>query len=307
MSWARRLWLLCVAGLALGGCVGPPINFNALALGAGAPAGPLAVALAPPAELDALRRADVLALRRQAVERHPDLLAAPYRPAWTVFGQMQDGRPWWGIAGQFYYGKGERSIEGPAEEARFILNPYLLVAAELTGLSIWGSGETALVWDSGRISAADLARPDFPFYCPPANLRWQPATRRAEVTYDVTAYLAAVNRWTRRALTLRDATFALFAYNARDMNLNYLWLSPAESHRVRGPAESAGPAALRQYIHTGSSCGVTGGCNNMSPHMPELEDLRIEALPAQAVVRLWRSRPADTSTEADLTWTIHFR
>ncbi len=308
MRSAGRLGLLLAAALALSGCVGLPIGPNALALGAGAPAGPLEIALAPPAELDFLSRAEVLDLRRQAVQQHAALLAAPYRPAPAVFGQAQGGRPWWGVAGQFYYANGARSIEGPSEEARFILNPYLLVAAEMTGLSIWGRGPAPLAWDTGRIGAADLARPDFPFYCPPARLVWRPAERRAEVTYGVSAYLAAVNHWTRRPLTLADASFGLITYNARDLNLRYLYLAPAESRNVIAPAAAAGqPVALRHYLHVGSSCGYAGGCNNMSPHIPELEELRIEALPALATLKLWQRRPAGVAAEADFTWMIQFQ
>jgi hypothetical protein len=144
----------------------PKPNRNALAIGQRARASDLDIAILPPAELDFKSKAEVLESRKAAVLRYPHLISGDYEPSDAVFGQIEDGRPWWGITGHFYLGPGERSIEGPAEEARFLLNPYLLVAVEFDGLFY--------SWDTRRITEGDLRRPDFPFYCEASQLRWSP-------------------------------------------------------------------------------------------------------------------------------------
>lgn len=300
------LWLgvlgLALIALVLGAVwwwIQPAPNRNALALGAAAKVTALDIAMAPPSELDGLTRAQVLELRAQAVSRYPDLLAASYSPSEAVFGQIVDGLPWWGVAGHFFYGSGERSIEGAAEEARFLLNPYLLVAAEFDVLSA--------KWDTARVTALDLRRPDFPFYCEAEGLRWQPGELRAEVTYNLSACIARTAQWTTGPLHLGDAAFSLIAYNARDLNLGNLFVDYAASRNVSKPGAPVSAYAVPHYIHQGGSCGYPGGCNNMSPDTPEISWLEINALPADLVVKLWRRSPPSVEQAADLLFTIHLK
>lgn len=279
---------------------------NRLGIGPQASVDVLDIALQPPMELDNLPSAEILRLRQEAIARYPALLAGRYVPARQVF-QMADGLPWWGIAGQFYYGRGEHSVDGPAEESRFLLNPYLLVGAELSGLSIWSGGQRALAWDRARITAQDLADSDFPFYCPSVGLRWWPHKARAEATYDVSACLVAMNDWTLYSLDVADASFDLVAYNARDLGLGYLYWSSKDSQNLSASNAMQGPIAISQFIHRGSSCGSPGGCNNMSPRVPELCGIQIERLPARAVIWLWHDRPASAEQRADMTFVLVFR
>ncbi len=280
---------------------------NELAIGPEArDAQPVDVALQPPLELDDRSAAAILHLRRQAVGLDPQLVAGEYRPSREVF-RIADGAPWWGMAGQYYYGKGERSVEGPAEESRFILNPYLLVGADFSGLSIWSNGERALAWDKARITERDLATPGFPFTCLPTSLRWWPRQARGEVIYDVSTCLAALNRWTLYPLAVADASFDLVAYNARDLALGYLYASPSDSQNLSMDNAAETPIAIPHYIHRGSSCGFPGGCNNMSPRVPALCGVQIERLPARAVIRLWRTRPASADEPGDMTFVLVFR
>ena len=280
-------------------------NRNRLALGAMAAADTVDIALSPPQEMDGKTRSSILELRREAAALYPDLLAGSYTPSRQVFS-ISDGLPWWGVAGQFYYGKGERSTDGPSEESRFILNPYLLVAAELRGLSIWSDGERALAWDTARNTGQDLADPDFPLYCRPAGLHWRPRAAQAAVTYDVSGYLAELNRWTSYPMAVADASLDLIAYNARDMGLSYLYLSLADSDNLSASSPMQAPMAISQFLHAGDSCGYPGGCNNMSPRVPELVNLHIERLPARATIWLWRDKPAGVDQPPDMTFTINF-
>ena len=83
----------------------------------------LDIKLNPMIELDFKTKDDIYRIRREYVFQYPQLVQADYRPEESVFGQIVDNKPWWGIAGHFYYGSGKNSIEGPSEESRFIVTP----------------------------------------------------------------------------------------------------------------------------------------------------------------------------------------
>lgn len=285
----------------------PQPNSNALAIGSRAISvdEPIKIDLRAPADLNYKTRTEVLNLRREAVNRYPGLLAAPYAPSDIVFKQIEDSRPWWGIPGEFYYGPGNQSILGASEESRFILNPYLLVAAEFYGLGIWSDDGGR--WDKARITEQDLGRPDFPYYCPPEGLRWSPRASRGEVTYDVTRYLVQLNQWTTRPYTLDDVVFGITAYNARDLNLNYIQLAQADSTHVKLAMPFDTPIPEPEFLHRGGSCQYPGGCNNASPDVPQFDDISIEALPAQLTVYLWKEKPVSAGQLPDLTFTLHFK
>ncbi|NDJ33074.1 MAG: hypothetical protein GYB64_00260, partial [Chloroflexi bacterium] len=255
--------------------VPPPPNDNQLLTGDAAATDRVAVPLAGLQEFDGLTRAAIYDLRTQAVMRHPELVAPGYTPWDGTFGQISDGRPWWGWHGQWYYGSGERSIEGPSEESRFVLNPYLLVNAEFYGFSIYGG---SVVWP--ELNESTAADPDFPWMCRAQDLIWWPREARAEVTYDVSGCMAALNGWSRNRLTLADAWFDLNAYNARDLNLNHLLVDYAASTNIVKDDPPAGPVPLPFLIHLGGSCGYPGGCNNASPVHPPADGIGITALPA---------------------------
>ena len=56
---------------------------------------------------------------------------------------------------------------------------------------------------------------------------------------------------------------------------------------------------LKQFIHTGSSCGYPGACQNMSPGQEELV-FRIDSLPAVIHMKLWRKKPGGPGEKEDL-------
>jgi hypothetical protein len=254
---------------------------NALALGSNGQDGVVDIAIQEPTDFDFKSRDEILRLRAEAVAAKSQMLARPYRPLGSVFGQIVDGVPWWGTDGQFYFGPGQHSIDGPSEEARFVLNPYLLVAPDFRD-----------DWHD-LLTPAEL--PGFQLYCSPHSLRWRPRDAYAEVTYS--ADCIAKRRW---------PVFDLIAYNARDFNLDYLYISYADSKNVakKNPPDTA--YRNPQFIHKGGSCGYPGGCNNMSPMTPPIDGLRVTGLPASVVVRLWAEQPASVAQTPDMTYVIHF-
>jgi hypothetical protein len=260
----------------------PSIQKNFLALGAAATGDSIEIAINSPADLNYKSRSEVLQWRRGAVEKTPGLLAGPYTPSPEVFAQMADGAPWWGIEGQFYRGPGQRSIEGASEESRFLLNPYLLVAPEFN--DDW----------SKKLSETEAG--SFPLYCAPLSLNWRPKEAYAEVTY-------AADCIARR----QRPQFDLIAFNARDLGLPYVYVSYAESQNVFKQTAPTTAYANPQFIHQGGSCGYPGGCNNMSPITPPIDDIQLAGLPATVVVWLWREEPATVAQAPDMRFVIHFR
>jgi hypothetical protein len=260
----------------------PKPNRNVLAIGEIAKVESVNIEIQLPIELDWRSKRQVLQLRIAAVRRHPELLASEYIPDEYVFGRIVDGLPWWGMEGQYFYGKGEMSIAGLSEEARFILNPYLLVAASMYD------------WWQGRIAETELST--YPLTCHSHDLRWWPQEARAEVAYDAECV--------KRGQNYR---FIIIAYNARDFNLNYIFVSYQDSLNITKTEIPAIPLANPQFIHQGNSCGYPGGCNNMSPYTPEIDGLEITGLPARAVIWIWKHKPASTEQTPDMTFVLHFR
>jgi ribosomal protein L40E len=290
-SWGWLIFVIPALGLCLIGVWlvrEPPSsneNRNALAIGDRAKVEAIDIFVQAPSELDTLTKEEVQGLRIESVYRYPELLFSGYEPFSGVFGEIVDGLPWWGVAGKFYYGPGEQSIEGPSNESRYILNPYLLVGAEPCG-----------GFDKNRVSEELIRRPGFPFYCPAQQLSWEPAEPSAEVTYS--ANCVAQRNY---------SCFNLIAYNARDLNLNYIYVSYENSTNISKSDPPTEASEIPQYIHQGDSCNYPGDCNIMSPDTPELDNLRVVGLPARAEIWLWKEEPESLETTPDLTYVIRFR
>lgn len=256
-----------------------PRTNNRLALGPSAATDLVDITIASPATFNGAHKKTVLDWRAAQISPYAELLAAPYQPSDEVFGQIVDGAPWWGIEGVFLHGPGQRSIEGAAEESRFILNPFLLVAAE------FNENRRAHVEEG----ASEL-------WCQPHSLRWMPRQRRAEVTYP------------GRCIAQRSTRhFDLIAYNARDLGLGYMYVDYAASMNIGKIDAPRAAYANPQFIHKGGSCGYPGGCNNLSPQTPPIDDLEIRALPAKLEILLWYAAPGDVATTPpDLRYRINF-
>ncbi len=301
----RRLLFLLVLAVAVGGFalwrqheyelqaqryrrVSLPGHRNALRLDG--PPRTLELPLAPMVELDRLSRAQVLALRARAVARRPDLLATPYQPTDEVFGQVQDGKPWWGIEGIYLRGRGPRSSDGPSEESRFIVNPFLLV------------GVIETVSYGGGAMAGAPPGTERPPRCEGLTYRLggQPVV---SARYEIRAFLAFASE---RVAEEYQRQVTLVTYNARDLGFTHALVDAGASRGIRVLGPVGGPFPLRQFLHTGPSCGQPGGCNNMSPHAPELE-VELAELPARVVMRLWRERPGNAASPADVTVELELR
>ncbi len=262
-------------------------NSNTLLLGDAARLrGEYNIPINPMGELDFMTKKEVYDLRKGSVLQHKDLIKEGYEPSGAVFGAIEDKKPWWGIYGIYGLGRGQRSIEGPSEESRFLLNPYLLV-----GLC------EQYAYTTG------VAPNDYPpVYPKPMSIAWYADRSLEIITYDVHDHFSFVNG----IHTDRGPQYKLdlIAYNARDLRFNYLYVDTGKLDGIIWANREPKAVAIAQYIHCGGSCGYEGGCNNMSPFQAELV-IELTALPAKAYIRLWRENPKTVDGPSDMDVIIY--
>lgn len=248
---------------------------------------PVAVALAAPYSLNGVSKAWIYSMREQTVARYPQFVAPGYAPNDAIFGRIENGKPWWGMKGIYLYSSGPRSIEGVSEESRFLANPLLLVALR-----------EPLALDTERQENPVNLAPT------PSNLFWDCAANTASVTYDITKFFDFTDSLHNYPGNWNHVLWFI-AYNAQDLGFDYIYLAPDLSQNVTMREDFPNPIKIAQFIHCGDNCGYPGGCNNMSS--ANRLYLRIAALPAKAVFKLWRKSPASGDDKADATFIIDMR
>ena len=235
----------------------------------------------PMIELDFKSKSEIYAIRKRYVMQHSNLLNSSYSPSNEVFGQIESGKPWWGIDGLSYKGPGEHGIDGASEETRFICNPFLLV-----GL------------DKGVANITD--RKPREQYPRPISLEWSINKKRARVVYAVKSF------WAGNILNcpkVKSHEFSLIAYNARDLGYKFMFIDLKKSPNVSLQSGTPQVFAIPQFIHTGGSCGYKGGCNNMSPFCADLE-IKVKKLPSKVFCKLWRRKPVNQHSPADMEFEL---
>jgi hypothetical protein len=289
-------WAVCLALLAAPKAQAE--ETNALVIGPSSPVHtPLEIPLRD-AEIYNFKSKDyILAQRKKYLELTPQLVQGEYKPSSAVFGAMEDKKPWWGMYGRCVWGAGERSIEGPAEESRFISNPLLLVGADPA---------SATAWVKDKIQPSDLEQPDFPLVWKPKKLVYWPDRKMAQVVYEVNDFHKEMIKWRKKLLSpVIYTAFSLVAYNARDFGFNWIWLAPDKSINIENYAEpKVEPVQIKQMIHCGGTCGYKGGCNNMSPLTMAIDRIKYAKLPARAYVALWKEKPKNVTDEPDMTFLV---
>lgn len=298
---------LAKAGLLLGAVALPFFVFapakateNKLLIGDQATSAGLDIPVQKPIELNFRTKAEILELRRRYVALTPNLVAPPYDPSPEVFGQIEDNKPWWGLAGQAIWGSGSNSSLGAAEESRFIVNPFLLAGANPAVVEIW---------DPEKIHDEDWQRSDFPACWEPTFIKWWPQQSLMQVEYPVTQYNQDLYNWRMKMRTDQIIpAFGVVAYNAIDFGLNWIYIDTAKSLNIENINHpSAEAVKIGQYIHCGGTCGIPGGCNNMSPEVRAIDKIKYKALPARAWVSLWRNKPSNINAKPDMVVYIDLK
>ncbi len=244
----------------------------------------ISLAYNSPVEFDFLTKAQVMALRKEAVLQHQDLIEGTYEYSPAVFGKIEDSLPWWGLKGQFCIGPGQNSIEGPSEESRFLLNPFLLLMLDSTNAFI------------NKDPACFVTEPN-----PPVSATWYPLKKELVLVYDVSRYfsqcVALHGKFCNNQLQLD-------ALNARDFGFSYIYFDPALSKGISALklANSAFEDVyqLKAFIHLGKSCGYSGGCNNSSPDQPQVV-FKQDYYPGELLAALWYQKPRQKDQAPDVT------
>jgi len=282
------------------GCAPGKANENKLLIGDQAVSAGLEIPVQKPIDLNFRSKAEILELRRHYVALTPNLVAQPYEPSAEVFGAIEDNKPWWGLAGQGIWGPGSNSALGPAEESRFIANPFLLAGANPAVVEIW---------DPDKVHDEDWQRSDFPVCWQPNFITWWPQQSLMQVEYPVSQFNQDLYNW-RMKMRSQEITpaFGVVAYNAVDFNLNWIYIDTARSLNIENinhpPAEAV---KIGQYIHCGGTCGIAGGCNNMSPEVRAIDKIKYKALPARVWVSLWRNKPSNINVKPDMVVYIDLK
>ena len=256
-------------------------------LNIGAAKEPIDVPIQALADFDFKSREEVLDMRIEALaalRRDPrlnEVLPATYSPTSVIFNQIESGAPWWGLHGIFFFGPGQRSIDGPSEESRFLLNPLLLVGLVESRAFITN------VYPDG------VSR----YFPRLEKLTYSSPPQTVTASYDVHGYLQHLRSIGQYADGRPN--FSLSAYNARDFGFNYMAINLTRSKNVLASVPRTTVVPIIHYIHRGGSCGYPGGCNNMSPYQREI-DFNVISLPAEVVVKLWKESPVDPQQLADV-------
>jgi|GEM_PF-694312 len=241
----------------------------------------ITIPLHNPIDFDGKTRDEVLSLRRNAVHEQPALVTDSYVPNMNVYGGITDGKPWWGLTGTYFYGAGAHAADGLSEESRFLLNPYILV-----GLS------EIYAFHLGANPPSEAQA----FWPEPGKLVWHPAKKEAYLTYSLAQYFSLMKY---RCPQCVDKAMNLFlaTINAQDLGFTHMVIAP--SPQVSAVFNT--PFPLTQFIHTGGSCGISGGCNNSSP-MSQNYVLHINSLPADVTFRLYDHAPANAQEPPQFTF-----
>ena len=237
----------------------------------------------PMMELDFKKKSEVYDIRKKYVNEYPELAKylaqGEYKPSEEVFGQIQDGKSWWGILGICYYGNGKKSIEGPSEETRFLCNPYLIIGlCELYARHV-----------------NDPSLKPKAIYATPESCCWDMKNREILIKYNVSDYLKEAKKYHYPG----PEKMYLVAYNAKDLGFKYFYILPGGAENIKFE-EQKEARVIPQYIHVGGSSGYPGGSNNMSPAFKPL-DIEVEKTPAKVTVKLWKEMPKNIEAKCDMT------
>lgn len=249
------------------------------------------IAINEPTELDFLTKQQVFDIRKKYAAMSPAVIPADYTPSDTVFGQIEDNKPWWGL---ITTKPGEHSIDGLSEESRFVNNPLLLVG----------------VTDSSFRRVLELEIPGN--YPKPTSLSFYPSKKTIIVVYNLLDYCR------EQGLLNNDGTFwvdgkigdlVLECINARDFGYNYAYAysAPNIAFNNKNDNLTTGVYQINDFLHTGGSCRYPGGCNNASPYQGFLYLDAPKMLPASIGIRLWKQKPQDMNSPADLYYIINFQ
>ena len=226
------------------------------------------------------------------------LFASPnYEPNEEVFGQIQDGKPWWSYPGAVC---SVDSNENPINKARglstmsrFINNPDLLVGTYF--------GFYLNRYNKYKPFCESQTSRTIPY-----ELTYNPKLNLFTAKYKMIRYV--IENKINYAYNQEEVSYPLhlIGVNAKDFGYSYIYISNLQNIEMLNVINASNKVhRFADFIHTGGSCGDPEGCNNISPRQPELEYF-LTGLPAVMEIKLWHQEPENLRKSADINYKIIF-
>lgn len=241
-------------------------------------------------ELDGKSLPEILALRRQAVAQMPYLgkLWRPdkdlqIRPTWK---EIESGKRWLGLQGQLESSNedfGKRFHEGESMESFFLLNPLALVGLH-----------TCYVCQQNDLPGKlEGARKELV----PASLVVDGPNQRLELTYQI-----GTDSPVRDRQPEGQFTHTLQLMNAYEMGFLYYSIEPGSQGFTRVPESKLMETA--QFYKPMRIKHGTEVANQLYIRSAGFALIRLESVPAQLKLKLWRNNPGHVTDPADVTEVI---
>ena len=244
----------------------------------------------PPREIDFKTDKEIFSVRKKMIAKYPVLYPKEYTPrVSSLFQQIEEGKPWWGLKGLLCYGPGELSIEGESDETRFIDNPFLLIGLE-EGFAV------SVMKKKGNCPLS---------YPKPTKIQFDQEKKAFSVAYSVSSHDRTIkNLSANNHRNPPSMSYSFNGKNAVDLAMPCAYAVKVKNIQFLDENNiSKGVYCFKDFIHVGGSCGYSGGCNNGSPRQKETE-FRIERYPASIKFKMWKETPKSVEDPADLTYEI---
>lgn len=244
----------------------------------------------PTEEYNYKSKQEIYSIRKEYVS-NSIFASRNYTPREEVFGQIGDGKPWWGLK-TLRCMKKDRT-KGDSAVSRFINNPNQLINIMIP-YGVYKSEATEHYCNSeySKFIPTELGYDEYD-----SKITAKYNLHR-EATGEKSPLMAKYNR---------PFYIELIGLNARDFGYDYIMLSHMNNVSMLDESNASKHVyRLLDYIHVGNSCGVDGGCNNISPENRELM-FYVTDLPASIDVKLWKNYPENPEFDKpDFKYSIIF-
>lgn len=236
-------------------------------------------------------KAEMYELRKKYVKTSM-FYSSDYEPNEEVFGQIVDGKNWWGLDALVCNLPDEDTTIGDSALSRFINTPDLLIQAYFPFSMKYNEKYTE--YCEGEFTRSI-----------PKSLTYDPSDNTITAKYIMSpfVYKNRVNYFGKKNIKY---PMILSGLNARDFGYDYVKITDLNNITMLNEQNAAAEVyKFKDFIHLGSSCRHPGGCNNISPRQTELE-FNINSLPAGINMKLWKHKPLLPQLNGDINFKIIF-